>query len=173
RDWSSDVCSSDLRIIVLDRDGRVVKANRVARAAACDPMVGRVCTDIFRECESRCEARRVLEGKGRSQQVTRPDPRTGRVWSIDTYPVPARDGEPALVLEVARDVTDEKRLEAQMRHQEKMASLGVLAAGIAHDIGNPLASLSSELEMLEEEDDSAAIRESLGVLRTHVDRIGR
>ncbi len=160
------------RIIVTDRCGRVVKANRVARTTAGDVLEGRICTDVFRECEGRCEAQAVLGG-ARAEQVVRTDARTGRIWSIDTYPVPAPDGEPSLVLEVARDVTDERRLEAQMRHQEKMASLGVLAAGIAHDIGNPLASLSSELELLEVEDDAAAMHESLGVLRTHVDRIGR
>ncbi len=58
-------------------------------------------------------------------------------------------------------------------HQEKMASLGVLAAGIAHDLGNPLASLSAELELLEGEDDAARLQESLDVLRRHVARMDR
>jgi signal transduction histidine kinase len=63
--------------------------------------------------------------------------------------------------------------ESLVRHQEQLASLGVLAAGIAHDLGNPLGSLSSELELLEEEDDAALVRQSLGVLRKHVDRMAR
>lgn len=63
------------------------------------------------------------------------------------------------------------RTQAQIRHQEKMAALGVLAAGIAHDIGNPLASMSSELEMLELETDIERVRESVGVLRRQVSRI--
>jgi signal transduction histidine kinase len=66
-----------------------------------------------------------------------------------------------------------KQLEAQTREHEKLAALGVLASGIAHDIANPLASMSSELEMLEDETDLARIRESLGVARTHIDRISR
>lgn len=65
------------------------------------------------------------------------------------------------------------RLEAQIRHQEKMASLGTLAAGFAHDLGNPLASLATELELLEGERDPAVLRESLDVLRRHVDRMSR
>jgi signal transduction histidine kinase len=64
-------------------------------------------------------------------------------------------------------------LEAQIRHQEKMAGLGMLTAGFAHDLGNPLASLSTELELLEGEDDAAQLRASLGVLRTHVARMSR
>jgi signal transduction histidine kinase len=74
-------------------------------------------------------------------------------------------------LEKARAVAE--LLEAQVRHQEKMAGLGVLAAGFAHDIGNPLASLSTELELLEGEDDVARYRESLDVLRRHVTRMSR
>ncbi|MFT3768225.1 MAG: ATP-binding protein [Minicystis sp.] len=77
------------------------------------------------------------------------------------------------MIEVGRDVTERQALEAQVRHQEKMASLGLLAGGIAHDLGNPLASLSSELELLEGEDDLPRVRESLDVLRRHVDRISR
>ncbi len=64
-------------------------------------------------------------------------------------------------------------LEAQVRHQEKMASLGVLAAGVAHDLGNPLASLSTELELLEGEGDVLRFRESLGVFRRHLSRMSR
>ncbi len=72
-----------------------------------------------------------------------------------------------------RDAAIQAHHEAQLRHQEKMASLGLMAAGFAHDLGNPLASIASELEMLEGEEDCARIRASLGVLQRHIDRINR
>lgn len=83
----------------------------------------------------------------------------------------ARVRERTRELEEARAAAE--LLEAQVRHQEKMAGLGVLAAGFAHDIGNPLASLSTELELLEGENDVARFRESLDVLRRHVARMSR
>jgi signal transduction histidine kinase len=83
----------------------------------------------------------------------------------------ARVRERTQELEKARAVA--QLLEAQVRHQEKMAGLGVLAAGFAHDMGNPLASLSTELELLEGETDIARYRESLDVLRRHVGRMSR
>jgi two-component system NtrC family sensor kinase len=43
------------------------------------------------------------------------------------------------VLGIGRDITERKKLEAQMFHTEKLASLGTLAAGVAHEINNPLA----------------------------------
>lgn len=53
-----------------------------------------------------------------------------------------------------------------------MAALGLLVAGFAHDLGNPLASLSSELELLREEDPEK-VRESLDTINEHVGRIKR
>jgi signal transduction histidine kinase len=76
--------------------------------------------------------------------------------------------------ELVKDRTRELlRLEAIVRYQDKLAALGVLAAGIAHDIRNPLASMSSELEMIEMETDMGRVRESIGVLRGQVARIDR
>lgn len=152
------------RIVVTDARGNVVKVNRVARESGpcpCESPCGEA------ECDQGCRL-----GAGGPERVFR-DTRNGRIFEVDRYPVPARDGDPALVLEFARDVTEAKRLEALVVHHEKMASLGVLAAGIAHDIGNPLASLSSELELLASEEDPGAMRDSLGVLNTHVERINR
>ncbi|MBZ0118285.1 MAG: PAS domain-containing protein [Sandaracinaceae bacterium] len=161
------------RVLVIDRQGRVVKANRVARESGGPDLVGNVCAKVMKECGERCCAHAVMRGERDDAHAIRNDPRTGRIWAIDTYPMHDAEGQPQLVLEVGRDVTEERELEAQMRHQEKMASLGVLAAGIAHDIGNPLASLSSELELLDYERDPRVMHDSLGVLRTHVDRIAR
>ena len=123
------------RIDVVDHEGRVVKANRVADDDALDA--------------------------------------AGRVWELESIPIPGKNGGPGFVIEVRRDVTQQKNLEAQVRHQEKMAGLGMLTAGFAHDLGNPLASLSTELELLEGEDDVTQVRESLGVLRRHVERMSR
>jgi two-component system sensor histidine kinase HydH len=103
----------------------------------------------------------------------RTDPRTGRVYAIDAYPVPAKDGRPELAIELLRDITEAKQIEAQLRNQEKLAALGVLAAGIAHDIANPLASMSSELELLLAEEDVGRARQSAAVLLAQISRIGR
>lgn len=98
---------------------------------------------------------------------------TPRVWDVERIPFePSADGG-WLFIEVGRDVTEQKNLEAQIVHQEKMAGLGMLTAGFAHDLGNPLASLSTELELLEGETDVKQIRDSLDVLRRHVARMTR
>ncbi|MEO8548874.1 MAG: ATP-binding protein [Kofleriaceae bacterium] len=60
------------------------------------------------------------------------------------------DGVPA-VLTMGRDVTARKALEARLMFTDRMASIGTLAAGIAHEINNPLAYVMTNIEVLREE----------------------
>ncbi len=69
------------------------------------------------------------------------------------------------------DITDRKREEADLLRSSRLATLGVVAAGLAHEIGNPLASLSTRLRLMEETEDPAFWRESIGLLHRQLTRI--
>jgi signal transduction histidine kinase len=61
--------------------------------------------------------------------------------------------------------------QAHVLHQEKMAAFGLLAAGIAHEVGNPLTSISSLVQMLERRDCDAYTREKLTLVSGQLQRI--
>ena len=61
------------------------------------------------------------------------------------------DEKPTGFIGIFQDLTQMKRLEAEMKQKEKMATIGELSSNIAHEIRNPLASLKSSVEMLKED----------------------
>ena len=78
------------------------------------------------------------------------------------------------VLAVARDTTEERHREHQLRQTERLASLGTLVGGVAHELNNPLTGIKCFAEMLLEE--SAATsdeRESLAIIRREADRAAK
>ena len=86
--------------------------------------------------------------------------RTGnpdRLVNITTVPLQAISaGAPASgTIVIFEDITERTQLEEQLRISEKMASLGVLAAGVAHEVNTPLTGISSYTQMLLEGSDPA------------------
>jgi len=70
-----------------------------------------------------------------------------------------------------QDVTEMKKIEEHIGQSEKLASLGRLAAGIAHEIGNPLTSIFSFVQILKESEEDQFKRESLEIVHFHINRI--
>ena len=62
------------------------------------------------------------------------------------------DGQPAGISIIFQDLTDVKRLEEQLRLKDRMAAVGELSAGIAHEIRNPLAAIAGSVQVLKKSD---------------------
>jgi len=73
-----------------------------------------------------------------------------RYFTLRSYPVFGDDGSVDRVLEVCRDVTERKRMESQMFQSYKLASLGKLVAGVAHEINNPNTFILGNLKIVQE-----------------------
>jgi two-component system cell cycle sensor histidine kinase/response regulator CckA len=78
-----------------------------------------------------------------------------------------------LIRTTITDVTELKHLQDKVRHAEKLAAVGVLAAGVAHEIGNPLMALSMAAQSLERKTSDGYSQAKLALIREHIDRIAR
>ncbi|MBI4698393.1 MAG: hypothetical protein HY758_05635 [Nitrospirae bacterium] len=83
-------------------------------------------------------------------------------WLLD------ENGNVFAVLGIARDITRRKKMEEQMFHTEKLASVGTLAAGVAHEINNPLAIILGFTDLtLEKVQKDSEIYETLKTIEKH------
>ncbi len=80
-------------------------------------------------------------------------------------------GELAGFIFMAKDITERKKLEYQIFQAEKLAALGQLSAGMAHEINNPLFVISGRLEMLKQEEFNQKVRDTLSLIGSQTDRI--
>lgn len=94
------------------------------------------------------ESRVLAFGQTLPPQTYRAIRRDGAVVLLEITSVPFVYEGSAAALGIARDVTERKRMEAQLLQADRLASLGTLAAGVAHEVNNPLGYLTLNLEWL-------------------------
>ncbi len=135
-------------IVTLDLEGRVVTLNPAAELLTghfAAEVTGRYCTEVFAHAPEVVEI--LMESLG-SRTGMSAVPLTLRRRNgasvpveISTAPLKGVEGKDLGVVGVFRDVTVVRELEEHLRRSDRLAALGTLAAGLAHEIKNPLTSL--------------------------------
>ena len=168
-------------ILVLDAEGRIVYANRGAcRLLGMDEAtsIGQPMKRYLREIEwerlLRLDDKEWARMASREIEVSYPEHRF-----LALYLAPLEnptDGRTGVVM-ILRDVTQERDHEAEMVESERLNAVLMLAAGVAHEIGNPLNSLAIHLQLIDRElrglpeTEAGALRELLDVARGEIQRL--
>jgi PAS domain S-box-containing protein len=135
-------------LVTLDLDGRVVTVNPATEAltgCAAGALRGRAAVDAFQHLpelrDLLLETLRTRVGVGPvSFMLTRSDGRSVPV-ELATTPLLGSEEQALGVMAVLRDLTPVRQLEEQLRRSDRLAALGTLAAGLAHEIKNPLTAI--------------------------------
>jgi two-component system, cell cycle sensor histidine kinase and response regulator CckA len=136
------VDSLDLGVIMFDKNERALVSNELGRQYSTDICI---CADNV-VCDLHQHIRNALQS-----QITQRNElqRRGKTYSTQAKLISVQEGYETLVVTL-RDVTEERSLARAMVDREKMASVGMLAAGVAHEINNPAAYVLANLNHFQE-----------------------
>ena len=173
------VASSDDAIVGESLDGTIVSWNPVAERISgysAHEVVGRPLIDLLPP-ESYELERTILVRVGRGESVApHEDVRirkdgTSIHASVTVFPIKDSTGQVIGVSRFVRDITARKRAEEQLRETERLAELGTLASGLAHEIGTPMNVIQGRAEYMMERSSDEPTKKGLQTIVTQVERI--
>jgi signal transduction histidine kinase/CheY-like chemotaxis protein len=143
------------QLMLISPDMRLRWANNAAARAVgrpADQLQGALCHELWENRTIPCDNCPVAETfRSHSPEMVLMTFADGKTYEIRTAPIFDSEGGVENVIEIRRDVTESRMLEEQLRHAQKMESVGMLAGGIAHDFNNLLMGIVGNVSLAMEE----------------------
>jgi two-component system cell cycle sensor histidine kinase/response regulator CckA len=128
--------------------------------------------EFYREMWSRILNPKIASWKGELVNRTK----DGKLVPVLLTITPFRSSETDEIsgfMGIAVDITQRRELEAKVAHQDRLASIGLLSSGLAHEIGTPLGVIRGRAELMMMRTDDEWMKRSLSVITSEIDRISK
>jgi two-component system, NtrC family, sensor kinase len=155
KQWLETIDALPDPFMIVDQNYKIQKANRAmaeASGSTVKNIVGKTCYKVFANrsapCES-CQMKRSYHDQP-SQPYELHQENNKKWYEVVSKGMTSSENghEKKVVLQLYRDRTETRQLQQQVAHQEKLASLGQLAGGFAHEINNPIGGILVFSQML-------------------------
>ena len=178
--WDEVFASLGDGLVILDTDKRLIGINPAAEKMtgfSAETVLGHSLEEAF-------------AGNGDVLTMLQPSFTEGRTWTLREVPWKGRQEETAIVdlsatpligdgdqlggwILVFRDITPVKELEEQVRKADRLAMMGTIAAGLAHEIKNPLSGIKGSAQLLARENLSPGLKECTQIIIKESERVDR
>jgi len=174
-EWSTTFDSITDLVSIHDTDFKLVRVNTAfANALKMKPaeLIGRTCYQVihgWKEPWQDCPHMKTLKTK-KSTTTEFFEPHLGIHLEVSTSPIFNKKGEVVASVHVTRDITERKKMEEQLIVTDRLASVGELASGIAHEMNNPLTTVVGFSQLLLKKDLPDDVRERLELVNQEAKR---
>jgi PAS domain S-box-containing protein len=174
-EWRTTFDSITDLVSICDKDFRLVRVNKAfADILKKKPveLIGKPCHEMLHgtnEPVLNCPQNKTIKTK-KPATAEFFEPHLGIHLEVSTFPIFNDKGEVVASVHVARDVTERKKMEGQLIVTDRLASIGELASGIAHELNNPLTGVIGFSDLLLDRDLPDDIKEDIEVINREAKR---
>lgn len=174
-EWRTTFDSITDLVSIHDKDFRLVRVNKAfAETIKMEPkeLIGKTCYEVVHgtnEPASNCPHTRTLEdGKPHAMELF--EPHLGVYLEMSVSPIFNEEGEVVGTVHITKDITERKKMEEQLIVTDRLASIGELSSGIAHELNNPLTGIIGFSDLLLDRDVPDDVKEDLKIINREAKR---
>ena len=143
-------------VTIQDSEMRIVRVNKAACRlfkAKAEELVGRKCHELFRGASNPCAdcpELKTLDDRGSHSGIIEHE-KLAKIFWVSSAPIFDEQRKVKHLVHVAKDITEQRRLEDDLFQARKMEAIGILAGGIAHDFNNILSAILGYTDLARED----------------------
>ncbi|MEW6128336.1 MAG: PAS domain S-box protein [Acidobacteriota bacterium] len=155
-EWTTTFDAIEFPIVLTDRFGRIKRANQATLEASkiteFKNLVGATINDLatFEPWKTASKLLKVAIESGEAISWQAIEKSQGQVWDLTANPLLGHRPEENLIIITIREITPIIQLQESLRRNERMAAMGQLIAGVAHEVRNPLFGIAAAVETFEQ-----------------------